>query len=768
MVEYIRIAVLFVAGIYLGERISPGFAIIFFISLIMVLTFKAVFKHQFDIKMMPAVLAFVLGVLMFHVGMCEDLHDLSDYNGRYITLTGRVCEIPEQADEGNVQYVIDVRKAFHKDEEKKIRDKILLTAEAGYRYGETIQFSGITESVPDRLNENGFDFARYYRSRDIFFKMYSENVFASDTDIKDYSPISITNGIRDFVSGIIDEHYEGDYNALMKAMLTGNKKEFSEDFDKILTKTGTKRFFYPAFLHVMLFLSLITFALSALKKKHRDIATVFLLIIYAMCNCSSAVFLKLCIVLALLIFIKSRFGYVYYVDVIGMTAIIMGVINPLIYFNACFVISILSSVMVYYFFDFTEDKLKFIKFAYVRRTITLGIICTVGLITVAAYFFNYVSPYSIFLALIMYPCVAVTVILSPFLILMFYLFNTAPIISQAVKCMIFVLRYTPIAAQKLSLTGFTLAKPDMRCLVIYLFAVATAVKLIKGKHAHARITLFITAALICSAAVTEIRRMNSIEINFVNVGQGDGMFISAPHSFSVLIDGGGGNAYSDYNPGEKVYLEYLKTEGITIVDSAFVSHYHQDHVQGIIAAMENIKVKNLFLPDEMEGSEWRLALEETARQNNVKVHYIKEETLIKYKNGMVIHAVPPVPKTRISDDENDTTYVYYLEYGNFSAVLTGDMSAFAEGNLIEAGAARDVDLLKVAHHGSRSSTSREWVEAVKPEYAVISVGEDNSFALPNDEPLEVLKNTKLYRTDKDGDIHFEVRKNGKVKIHTYK
>ena len=69
----------------------------------------------------------------------------------------------------------------------------------------------------------------------------------------------------------------------------------------------------------------------------------------------------------------------------------------------------------------------------------------------------------------------------------------------------------------------------------------------------------------------------------VNVGQGDGAVIQAPYRFNVLIDGGGGNSYSDYNPGEKVYLDYLETEGITKADSAFVSHYHQDHVQGIIA-----------------------------------------------------------------------------------------------------------------------------------------------------------------------------------------
>ena len=148
-----------------------------------------------------------------------------------------------------------------------------------------------------------------------------------------------------------------------------------------------------------------------------------------------------------------------------------------------------------------------------------------------------------------------------------------------------------------------------------------------------------------SYVIGEVISINNVEITFVNVGQGDGAVIQAPYRFNVLIDGGGGNSYSDYNPGEKVYLDYLETEGITKADSAFVSHYHQDHVQGIIAAMENIKVRNLFLPDNMEGSEWRSALENTARENGTTVHYISQETLLTYSNGMTIRIIPPSNKT---------------------------------------------------------------------------------------------------------------------------
>ena len=183
--------------------------------------------------------------------------------------------------------------------------------------------------------------------------------------------------------------------------------------------------------------------------------------------------------------------------------------------------------------------------------------------------------------------------------------------------------------------------------------------------------------------------------------------------------------------------------------------------------MENIKVRNLFLPDNMEGSEWRVALENAAKENGTTVHYISQETLLTYSNGMTIRIIPPSNKTGLSDDENDTSYVYYVEYNGFSATFTGDMSAFAEKNLIDDGKAGKTNLLKVAHHGSNTATCEEWVEKLTPEYAVISVGENNPYNLPNDDVLERLKNAQVFRTDYDGDIKFIIHKNGSAETDIY-
>jgi competence protein ComEC len=122
----------------------------------------------------------------------------------------------------------------------------------------------------------------------------------------------------------------------------------------------------------------------------------------------------------------------------------------------------------------------------------------------------------------------------------------------------------------------------------------------------------------------------------------------------------------------------------------------------------------------------------------------------------------------VSEDENDTSLLYNVEYGDFNCLFTGDMTDFAERNLVADGKAIDCDVLKIAHHGSKTSTSLEWVDAVSPKYAVISVGENNIYGFPNNDVLERLRGVNIFRTDINGDITIKANKNGIKRIDTFK
>ena len=280
MIEYIGAAVIFAAGIYLGERVAAAFAVIFTLSLIMVLTIKAIFKHKFD--------------FLYHYSTDITRYDLYKYTDRYVTLEGRINDIPATGDEDeNVQYIVDVRTVEHAGKTEKVHENVLLSAAPGFRYGDTVTFSGFLEEVDLKMNSNGFDYAKYYKGKGVFFKIYTPDLQLSVNTVHDYSPYAWGMYLKSFVCGVTDEMYKDDYGAIMKAVLAGNRKEFSEEFEEVLVRTGLRRFYYPAFLHVMLFMAVISFALGADGKRKRDILTVFLLIVYAAVNFQNAVFLKL-------------------------------------------------------------------------------------------------------------------------------------------------------------------------------------------------------------------------------------------------------------------------------------------------------------------------------------------------------------------------------------------------------------------------------------------------------------------------------------------
>ena len=119
-----------------------------------------------------------------------------------------------------------------------------------------------------------------------------------------------------------------------------------------------------------------------------------------------------------------------------------------------------------------------------------------------------------------------------------------------------------------------------------------------------------------------------------------------------------------------------------------------------------------------------------------------------------------------SEDENNTTVVYKLNYGKTSCLFTGDITSIAEFGLINENKDIEADILKVPHHGSEYSTSKEFVETVNPEYAVISTGLDNPYDFPRQKVLDNLQNTKMYRTDLNGDITFIITRQGVKKVKT--
>ena len=233
----------------------------------------------------------------------------------------------------------------------------------------------------------------------------------------------------------------------------------------------------------------------------------------------------------------------------------------------------------------------------------------------------------------------------------------------------------------------------------------------------------------------------NLEIHFLDVGQGDSCFMITPNHKTILIDGGGSTS-NTFDVGKDTVIPYLLDKGYTKLDYVFISHFDQDHVGGILPVLEEFKIGQIFISKQEEKSENYETFLELVKQKNLKVLEVKAGDKIKIED-VIFHILWPNEKQIEENRLNNNAIVMKLQYKSFSMLFTGDIEEVAEKKILSL--YRDnldslkATVLKVAHHGSKSSSTEEFLKAVDSKVAIIGVGENNMFGHPNNAVLERLQ-----------------------------
>ena len=257
-------------------------------------------------------------------------------------------------------------------------------------------------------------------------------------------------------------------------------------------------------------------------------------------------------------------------------------------------------------------------------------------------------------------------------------------------------------------------------------------------------------AIFAGQEITNARneKTESLEVNFMDVGQGDATLINYLGKHQVLIDGG---------PNGKEFLYRLGKVmpwGDKEIEVVVLTHPDKDHLAGLIDLAENYKVGIFLYNGQSAETEIYKQLQETLVEKNIKQEILLEGSNINIGKHLKLKVFSPDVLITEDKKRNEQSIVLRMDFGENSFLFTGDAEMKTEKDMIDDEEDLDVDYLKVGHHGSKHSTSKEFLAKVTPEYAIISSGKDNRFGHPASEVLEKLNliRAKIFRTDEKGTV----------------
>jgi len=286
----------------------------------------------------------------------------------------------------------------------------------------------------------------------------------------------------------------------------------------------------------------------------------------------------------------------------------------------------------------------------------------------------------------------------------------------------------------------------------------------KTRHVNRWVVLLIPIMilLIC------YKGQEGLEINMIDVGQGDSIFVRTPENTTYLFDGGSSDIK---NVGKYRIVPFLKASGVRTLDYIVVSHLDADHINGImeIIADDNlfyIDIKNIVLPKIKEKEQVYISLEDAIKSKGINILYVSagDEFGDESVAMKCLHPAQNFPYTT----RNGYSTTVSLNYKNFDMLFTGDLETDGEDAMIIKKLLKDIDVLKVAHHGSMYSSQQKFLDIIKPEIAIISCGIKNSYGHPHQELINRLKSKKseIYITTECGEITIKTDGN-RVGVESY-
>ena len=684
-----------------------------------------------------------------------------DSNKQYI---GIIVDEKEEKDYKNA-YIIEMKS---KDDLNNKRFIINLKKDNKLEYGDKISFSGEYIKPDGKRNYGGFDYSLYLKTQKIY----------GTFDIENYKIISKENGskiqkyivqFKNYVKKTLRKNLEKDEAELGIGIAIGDRSGISKEIENDFKNSNLTHMLAVSGSHFTYIILAVGYVNKIIKRNKMGKVIMIIVIILFMNLTGNTASVVRSGIMAIMMVLASLFHRRVDIWTSMAVAIIFQLIsNPYIIFDVGLQLSYGGVIGIVLFNEkLTELFTKYFnkKDSMLKRNLITAISVTISaniiIIPIMLLNFNTFSFSFVISNLLAGPLLGIAVIAIFALIFISFILGEIlepawMIINFIVKLLIGIAHY----CANMPLSKIYLPTPNLvlACMFyICLFFIRFPEKIKKVKRLLPSMMIVIIILNLTFPILTS--RKKDLSINFIDVGQGDSTLIRVNNK-NILIDGGGSSYSSEWDVGEMTLLPYLLDRGIISLDYVIVSHFDSDHYQGLMYVLENIKVKNVVISSLGQESNEFSEFMELVNKKNINTLNVKKGDVLKIKNASIEILYPD--NELINDNvKNNNALVFKFIWKDFSMLFTGDIEKLAEEKILKLYENNLEKLrctvLKVAHHGSKTSSTQRFLEAVSPKIALIGVGKNNNFGHPNEGVIRRLKdiNCKIYRTDEKGEICFE-------------
>lgn len=759
-------AIAYINGILIGVYLSKSIPLFVILSIIvsLITSFK---KNTYRNAICMYLIVMCISSIYVYNKNLNYESKYKKYDNKNISIEGTIISDIEEK-EYNYTFTIRTKDDYFLVNLKKNKEEISL------EYGDKLQISGEYQEPNKARNYKGFDYKNYLKINKVYgiirVDLYTNIIIKHQKNLSNFK--LLIHKIREKLKQNIQELLTKETYALGIGILIGDNSRINEKIVEDFKNSNLSHMLAVSGAHinyVVLTVSILFTKKRAGIKAQRVVTIMMMLFFMELTQMTSSVVRAgiSCIIymLASLLYRKADV-----INAMAISTLLILLNNPFKLFDIGFQLSYAGTLGIILFCKLINIPIKNKLLKYLKDSIIISISANIFIIPIMMYQFNTISLTFILSNLLAGPLLGISIILEIIVLLISFMsINIAAIPAKVLNILLILIINIANWFSNIKISKIYVITPQIISIVAYYLICAAII--LKQKNRKIIVIIMLTVLIINLFPTPK-----KLRINFIDVGQGDSTLIRTETNKVILIDSGGSTASSSFDVGNKVLLPYLLDRRIKKIDFIIVSHFDADHCQAFETVIDNINVRKVVVCKQSMITQEYLNIINKCKKKNIKIIVVERGDKLKIDKRTEFEILHP--GERFLDDGkgglNANAIVckmnYKLNNGKiFSILFTGDIEVEAEKELEQVyGKKLKADILKIAHHGSKTSSREEFIKLVSPKIALIGVGENNKFGHPADITLERLEkeNVKVYRTDQMGEVSITINKNGEIKVKT--